>query len=142
MAEGKKKPIMIGIIVGSIVLAGAITLMTRAPRGEGLKSIPEEKMMWMTCRNDTCGANYEMQMREYYRQREEIQKQSGAMSMSVPALICEKCSEESLYKAFKCQKCELIFEGGAKRGDYEDRCPKCGYSDIKRGRDEKAAGGG
>lgn len=139
MDEGKKKPIMIGVIVGSVVLAGAITFMARGPSSEGLNSIPAEKMIWVTCRNDKCGANYEMQMREYYGQMEDIQKQSGAMMMMAPPLICEKCNEESIYKAFKCPKCGAIFEGNIKKGDFEDRCPKCGSSEIERRRKEKAA---
>jgi hypothetical protein len=141
MDEDKKKPVMIGLIVGSIVLAGVITVMTRDSGSEGLKGIPEGRMQWVTCRNDKCGTNYEMQMREYYRQLEENQKQSVAMMLAAPALICEKCGEESIYKAFKCLKCELIFEGNIKRGDFEDRCPKCGYSDIKKRREDAAGGG-
>ena len=71
MDEGKKKTIMIGIIIVSLVLAGVVTVMTRSADRNGLDSIPEEKMIWVTCRNEKCGANYEMPMREYYRQLEE-----------------------------------------------------------------------
>ncbi len=142
MDEDKKKPIMIGIIVGSLALAGAVTFMTRDSGSKGINSIPKEKMMWVICRNDKdkCEANYEIQMREYYRQIENIQRQREVMTVESPALICEKCNKESLYKAFKCQKCKLVFEGNIKRGDFGDRCPnpKCGYSDIERGRREKA----
>ena len=141
MDEDKKKPLMIGLIVGSIVLAGVVTFMTRGPSSEGLKGIPEGKIQWVTCRNDKCGTNYEMQMREFYRQLEVIQKESKTMMMTVPALICEKCNEKSVYKAFKCLECEEIFEGNIKRGDFADRCPKCGYSDIKIRREKAAAGG-
>ncbi|MHC4213814.1 MAG: hypothetical protein ACYSWP_10625 [Planctomycetota bacterium] len=139
MDEDKKKPLMIGLIVGSIVLAGVITFMTGGSESQGLKGIPEGKIQWVTCRNDKCGANYEMQMREFYRQLEELTKKNTSMTLMSPALICEKCNEESIYKAFKCLECETVFEGNIKRGDFEDRCPKCGYSDIKIRR-EKAAG--
>ena len=124
-----------------MVLAGVVTVMTRSAGRKGPDSIPEEKMIWVTCRNEKCVANYEIPMREYYRQLEEAVKQSGTMTLMAPALICEKCNEESLYKAFKCLKCELVFEGSAKKGQFEDTCPKCGYSDIERLRKEKAAGG-
>ena len=142
MDEDKKKPIMIGLIVGSIVLAGVVTMMTRDTGSEGINSIPEGKIQWVTCRNDKCGTNYEMQMREYYRQLDEATKKSSTMMMVASALICEKCGEESIYKAFKCVKCAEVFEGNIKKGDFEDRCPKCAYSDIKRRRDENVAGGG
>ena len=133
---------MIGLIVGSLVLAGAITLWTSGSGSEGLKGIPEDEMQWVTCRNKDCGTNYEMQKRKYYGQLDEIQKQSKEMLLLTPPLICEKCGKESLYKAFKCLKCELVFEGPIKRGDYEDRCPKCAYSDSERRRKEKAAANG
>jgi ribosomal protein L40E len=116
--------------------------MTRDSGSEGVDGISQDKIQWVTCRNGKCEANYEMQMREYYRQLEEIGKKSNTMMMVSPALICEKCGEESIYKAFKCIKCETVFEGNIKRGDFADRCPKCGYSDIKIKREENAAGGG
>ena len=87
---------MIGVIVGSLALAGAITFMAGGSGSEGLKGIPEDKTQWVTCRNDKCGENYEMKMRDYYGQMEELSKKGTSMMLVAPALTCQKCNEESI----------------------------------------------
>ncbi|MHC4617728.1 MAG: hypothetical protein ACYTEQ_08230 [Planctomycetota bacterium] len=137
MDESKKKPIMIGVIVVCLVAAGAIALKSRR-RNEGIPKHFAKEMTWVLCRNPNCKAEYEITKMDYYKY---IEKHADPRSMMAPALPCQECNEESVYQAAKCEKeeCGVVFEVGWKRGDYEDRCPKCGHSAIERRRREAAA---
>jgi predicted Zn-ribbon and HTH transcriptional regulator len=80
-------------------------------------------MWWVKCGNPDCNTEYEMDMKDFI--------DSGGISK---ALTCQKCSEESIFKAVKCEKCGLVFFSGSVRGDYTDRCPECGYSETEESR--------
>jgi hypothetical protein len=144
MDEGKKKTVMIGIIVASLVVAGAVTIMSRSGDRGGIETIPEDATLWVTCRNDECSLNYEMQKREYYTQLDAAQKMNPDIVLVAPPLTCTKCSKPSLYLAYKCEKCGTVFEGNQFRGDFVDKCPGsgCGFSAIEQGRKDAAAAGG
>ncbi len=135
MEERKKKPIMLGVIVVCLVLAGAIAYMNR-PKRSGLDSIPSGQMIWVKCANSDCGAEYQIDRKGYLEYKE---KHQNPMSLSAPPLVCEKCEKKSVFKAVKCEKCGLIFVYGAAPKGFADRCPECGYSKIeeqrKRGRE-------
>jgi hypothetical protein len=135
MDESKKKPIMIGVIVICLVAAGAIALKSRK-KNEGIPERFKKEMTWVKCRNPNCKAEYEITKMDYYKY---IEGHADPRSMMAPALPCEKCGEEGVYLAAKCGECGLVFEVGWKRGDYEDRCPKCGHSNIETQRKEAAA---
>ncbi len=125
MEDSKKKPIMVAVIIGCITLAIVITAMTR--KGSDDLSAFEGRLTWVQCRNPECKAEYEMGLRTYY----EIMKEESATNPSMfvtPPLVCKECEKESLYKALKCEGegCGLVFESGTVKGDYSDRCPKCG----------------
>jgi hypothetical protein len=143
MEEGKKKPVMISVVVICLVVAVAVTIMTRPETKQGIKSIDADKTTWVKCRNETCQAEYEMGLREYYYAMEDAQKEDPSMLMEA-VLTCKQCSEPSVFQAAKCAKCGLVFEVGWKRGDFQDRCPKpdCGYSQIEQDRKAAAGGGG
>jgi predicted RNA-binding Zn-ribbon protein involved in translation (DUF1610 family) len=137
MDESKKKPIMIGVIVVCLVAAGLIAYQS----GGGKVGKPtrfKKEPTWVICRNPNCKAQYEISKWDYF---DYIEKNADPRSMMAPALPCEECGEESVYRAAKCEKeeCGLVFEVGWKRGDYEDRCPKCGHSQIERERKDAAA---
>lgn len=136
MEESKKKPIMIGVIVVCAVAAVGITVLSRSGGRQGIESIPADEMVWLKCRNDKCEAEREVTLREYYRMVEEKQKENPGVLIT-PPLVCHACGEDSTHKAAKCAECGLVFETGWKRGDFEDRCPKCDYSQIEV--DRKAA---
>jgi hypothetical protein len=136
MEESKKKPIMIAVIVVCLAAAGAITWKTTSKKRYTLDEIPDDRMSWVKCRNPDCGAEYQIRLKDYYRY---IEEHGDPSVMMVPALICKTCEEESVYAAVKCEKCETVFEKGWKRGDFEDRCPKCDYSKIETDRREAAA---
>jgi phage FluMu protein Com len=142
MEESKKKPIMVGIIVGCVVVAGAITYFTRSGRGRG--GIPDEfadRYTWMSCRNPDCGNSWEMNLKEYWEMVEKFRIENPGV-LENPAATCPKCNEPSGYESVKCEKCELVFEKGSVPRDFEDRCPKCKFSKIEQQRAEKAASRG
>jgi len=138
MEEGTKKPIMIGIIVVCVAVAGFIFYRTRphAPR------IPEEfknEMIWVKCANPDCGECYQVNKYDFYKENEDYCIEHN--TQIAPPPVCRKCGKRSIYEAVKCPKCGEVFIKGWKRGDYEDRCPKCGYSQIEVNRKNKMAGG-
>ena len=135
MEESKKKPIMIAVIVVCLGVAGAVTYVTRSG-DKGINSIAPDKTTWVICRAPDCEASYEMNLREYF---EYLEEHGDPRSPIPPALICEKCGQESVYRAIKCAKCDLVFERGTVERTFADQCPKCGYSQIRE--DRKAAAG-
>ena len=142
MEESKKKPVMIGVIVGCLVLAGAITYFTRSGGGGGIPEEFGQKSTLMLCRNPDCENSWEMNLKEYYEMVEKFRIENPTL-MADPAAICPKCGEESGYQAVKCEKCGLVFEKGSSGPrDFEDRCPKCKFSKIEQQRAERAASRG
>lgn len=125
MEEGKKKMIMIGIIVACIVAAIIITVATHSGGTEGgIDTLRHgEAMFWMKCRNPKCESTWQMDMKDYF---DYIEKHR--VGMTVPGVVCTKCGEDKGYRAEKCEKCGFIFERGAVANDLPDRCPKCNYS--------------
>lgn len=122
---------MIGVIVACLVAAGVITYKTRSG-GSGTK-VFRGQPIWVQCGNPDCGAEYQMDKAEYFDTIEALVRQNP-MVMQTPALVCEKCGEESVYRAEKCPKCGTVFfRGAVGRGDFADRCPdpKCGYSESE-----------
>lgn len=127
MEEGKKKAIMIGVVVVCLVLAGTITYFRTVGAQEGFSAYAGE-MIWVVCTNQDCNAQYSMDKQVFY---EEVKKRSKRSSTSV--LTCKECSEDSIYKAIKCEKCEAVFFEGAVSGEgiLGDTCPECGHSAFK-----------
>jgi len=122
----KKKPIMIGIIVLSFVLAITITIMTRSSGEKGiLKAIDPGLMIWGKCRNPDCGAVYEISLKEHaFFSSQNRDPETGI----VPGMVCKECEDQAVYRIEKCDKCEAAFERGSVPEDFSDRCPECGYS--------------
>lgn len=112
----------------------------KASSSERAAGIPEHfarQSVWLKCRNPACQAEYQFNKRQYYQLMEKHRIEHPG-SPGVPALVCEKCGEQSAYQAAKCPKCGLVFEKGWKQADFEDRCPKCGHSKIEAARKEAA----
>ena len=124
MKEGKKKPIKIAIIIVCLGLAGAIAFMSR-PGRSGLDSVPRGQMIWVKCGNPDCGAEYQIDNKDYW---EYIEKHRNPMSLSVPPLTCRGCEKKSIFRAVKCEKCGLIFFHGTNQTSFADTCPECGFS--------------
>jgi DNA-directed RNA polymerase subunit RPC12/RpoP len=124
MEEGKKKAIMITIIVVCLAAAGAITYVTRRKGLGDIHSIQPGTMIWIKCRNPKCENEWQMDAREYY----DYLEANRVADMTRPAIVCPKCGEESGYIALKCPKCGAVFEKGSVPNAPSDKCPKCGYS--------------
>ena len=135
MEHNRKKTAMICIIVGCLALAGFITYRnSRGPR-TGVTSIKRGELIWVKCNNPNCGAEYQMDKRDFY---EYVEKHMGPMDLVEPPLICKECGEKSAYKAVKCEKCRHTFFYGSIRNDFTDRCPKCRYSKDEHDRQTMA----
>lgn len=135
MEEGKKKMIMIGLVVACIAAAVIVTVMSRSGSSVGgINSMKRgEAMFWIKCRDPKCENTWQMDKKDYYDYMEKHR-----VGTTAPALVCPKCGAGSGYRAEKCEKCEFIFERGTSN-DLADRCPKCGYSKLEAAR--KKAGG-
>ncbi|MFC1604309.1 hypothetical protein ACFL5F_04700 [Planctomycetota bacterium] len=141
MEDSKKKPIMIGVIVVCLVIAGLVTFARRGGGGGGIDGIPDDKMTWVKCNNPSCKAEYEMSEKQYHK---DLQERFNPMARSTPALACEKCGKDSAYQAFKCPNpsCGTVFiRGIAGQNDFNDRCPKCKQSETEEIRKKRLAGG-
>ncbi len=140
MEEGKKKPIMIGVIVACLVLAALVTFSRRGGGGGGIEDISEEEMIWVKCNNPNCKTEYEMGKKAYF---EYIQEHMDPMAMVAPPVVCKSCGEGSVYRAEKCQgpDCGIVFFRGSVPNDFADRCPECGRSETEEIRKRRAVGG-
>ena len=137
MEDSKKKPIMIGVIVACLVLAGIITYATRSKEEGGIASLKRgQEMFLIKCRNPDCEHEWQMDMKDYFVYMKEHQ---DPMSMTAPAIVCPECGEESGYRAVKCEKCGLVFERGTVPNDFVDRCPECKYSKTEESRKKARA---
>ena len=129
MEESKKKPIMIGVIIVCFLLAAVIAYKYSFSPEESGKEVFTGQLLWVKCSNTDCGEAYQMDKKGYFDSIEEIIRQNPMSMMETPALVCEKCGKESVYRAEKCPKCEVtFFRGATGRGDFADRCPECGHS--------------
>jgi len=140
MEDSKRKPIMIGVAVICLIVAGLITFARRGDGGGGLDSIPDDQMTWVKCANPKCKAEYKMSEKQYIKAI--VEKSSNLVMRTTPPLTCEKCGEDSLYKAYKCANpsCGIVFiRGIAGQNDLEDRCPKCGQSEMEEIRKKRLA---
>ena len=139
MEDSKKKPIMIGVAVICLIVAGLITFARRGDGGGGLDSIPDDQMTWVKCNNPACKAEFEMSEKQFLIQMRE---RLNPVVRTQPPLTCEKCGKDSLYKAHKCANpsCGIVFiRGIAGQNDLEDRCPKCGQSEMEEIRNKRLA---
>jgi hypothetical protein len=138
MEESKKKPIMIGVIVVCLIVAGLVTFARRGGSGTGIDSIPDEKMTWVKCNNPSCKAEYEMSEKEFFK---EMEGRFNPMARTTPALTCKECGKDSLFRAVKCPYCDTVFFRDSVPNDLFDRCPKCGKSATEESRKQRLSGG-
>ena len=129
MEEGKKKSVMIAVIIACIAAAGVITYVSSSGGGGGIETIERGELMWVKCGNPDCGAEYQIDQRDYFEYIKEHQK-----GLVRPPMVCEKCGEESIFRAEKCNKCGAVFFYEAVAEDLPDRCTECGYSQIEEDR--------
>jgi len=53
-------------------------------------------------------------------------------------LTCPKCGKKTFLSAFKCKQCGEVFIPFDQRGKFDDKCPKCGYSQSAERRAKEA----
>jgi len=134
-----KNTIYVIVIVLCIALAVLIFLKTQSGGPGGIETIKRgEELYWVKCRNPKCNAEYQMDKKDYYEQIEEKMR-ANPMSMVTPPLLCKQCSEQSVLRAIKCEKCGLVFLYGANPADFADRCPECKHSKTEADRKARAA---
>ena len=130
MDEDKKQKVMIGILVGCLVLAGIITLVTNRDKlgNRGGATGP----LTMLCINNECNADFELSLDEMKEQMEQMNSYNE-MLMDNPIFVCPECSKRSAYRAIICSQCDTMFVP-IQNNDYRDRCPDCGYSKAEERR--------
>jgi len=140
MEESKKKPVMIIVIVVCLGAAGAIFWGTGGGSGDTIDSISNEEMIWVKCNNPACKAEYQTSKKAYFKYVEE---HANPMAPTAPPMVCEKCGEQSVFRAEKCMNpdCGIVFLRGTVPNDFPDRCPECGRSETEEIRKKRKAGG-
>ena len=140
MEDSKKKPVMIGVIVVCLGVAGLVFKMSSGDDG-GIGSISDDEMRWVKCNNPACKAEYEVSLKKYYK---DLQENMNPNPMAAaPALTCKECTKRSLFGAEKCADtdCGIVFIEGISGQEYSaDRCPDCGQSEIEEIRKRRLAG--
>jgi DNA-directed RNA polymerase subunit RPC12/RpoP len=126
MEENTKRVVMIVVVVACFALAGVIVYETRS--GGGGLSVKSGSMIWLKCNNPACGNEFPMQEKEYLKL---IKGKLVVGLQVVPPLVCPKCSQESAYRAFKCEKCGKVFFPNTVQGKFDDICPGCGFSKVE-----------
>ncbi len=119
------------IIVVCLATAGGIIFTTRsASQNVG---IPSSQQTWVKCLN--CGDAHQMALKNYWKQLGA--KMSAKKGM---LLTCTKCGKDAVVEAFKCPKCgEISRKGSMGATGYDDRCPKCNFSQLEAEAEAKAA---
>jgi hypothetical protein len=142
MANKNKKLTMIAIIVVCLAAAAAITYKKDADYRQqssepaGIETIDPNDMLWVKCTNPDCEAEYQTGKRAYFQYLQDnqpppdqfIAMMTDPNTRSVPGLVCNECTQETVYRAEKCDKCALVFVRGSVRHDFADRCTACQYS--------------
>lgn len=127
-----KNKLYVIIIVLCLVVAVWIFIRSRSHGGAGYEIFAGESI-YIKCDNPECGAVYQMDQKDYFKQREEKTQANRVPGMrpTVPPITCRECGKEAAFRAVKCEKCEHVFFYGARKGTgpgFADRCPKCGFS--------------
>lgn len=104
-----------------------------AGSGGGIEGISPEEMIWAKCNNPACKAEYQTSKKGYFKYVEE---HANPMAPSAPPMVCEKCGEQSVFRAEKCMNpdCGIVFFRGSVPNDFPDRCPKCKQSATEESR--------
>jgi len=78
-----------------------------------------------------------MSMKAYFKY---VEKHADPMSPTAPVMVCEKCGEQSVFRAEKCGNpdCGIVFLRGSVPNDFADRCPKCNHSETEERRKQRA----
>jgi DNA-directed RNA polymerase subunit M/transcription elongation factor TFIIS len=129
MDEDVKKKVSIGIAIGFIVVAAAITYMTSMGGSKGPEALGQIQFL---CINPQCNNAFEASGDEIDRQKKE-----GISMGDMPPTKCPKCGQNSAFVAIKCEKCGNVFIPNYRNTKEYDKCPKCGYSKEEQSTQKK-----
>lgn len=127
MEEGKKKQILIGVVVICLVVAAVMAFSGGEPDGTSTSRF-KGKQVWIKCANEECAAEYQMDKEQYFI---ALRENMDPQVIGIPGLPCKECDEPSIYRAIKCAKCEMVFFKGESGPGKIDECPDCGYSESR-----------
>ena len=137
MDDDKKKQLMIGIIIACIALAIGITVYTNTGSGKA-----EKRKIFILC--SECNESFELSREEFTQKMQQAAGEGGMGPMGQmgpigpmgppPVLTCSGCGKDTAQMATKCKSCDAVFIQNfqaAAEGDYPDKCPVCGHSEIE-----------
>jgi phage FluMu protein Com len=129
------------VIIAVCIIGAVVVFVHRGSGSGGTDSIAEGKTTWVKC--GKCNQSYEMSEKQYWKELEAKAKANPSPIPVAMPLTCQKCGQDAVRKAFKCEKCGEVFFANSVQGDLEDRCPKCKHSAIeaKREATKKARAG-
>jgi predicted RNA-binding Zn-ribbon protein involved in translation (DUF1610 family) len=111
------------IIVVCLTVTGIVLRAAHSDHG-----IPNSLQTWVKCLN--CGDTHQMSLKSFWKQQRA--RRSSGNGPPSPFLTCAKCGKDAVVEAFKCPKCgEISRRGSAGPTGYDDRCPKCGFSQLE-----------
>ncbi len=123
MAENQKNIVLVVIVA---ICLGAAVYSFVNKKDSTTDSIQKMRgsEIWVKCRE--CDTSYTMDKAEYF----DFIRQ--ATTVQTPALTCQECGKDSVYRAVKCGQCGEVFFYGTNQVDYADRCPHCNYSESEQ----------
>jgi DNA-directed RNA polymerase subunit RPC12/RpoP len=133
MDEAKKKKITLAIAIVCILGAAFVTFRNVfKPDNSGIDGLKPGVMFLMKCNNPDCGHKYEIDRKEFYEHAQKF-----PMAGQIPPMACPKCNKASAFHVYRCAKCGNEFFAVSSK-DYEDRCPKCSFSQMEQDRIDAA----
>jgi hypothetical protein len=102
VVDESKKPVMIGVVVVCIALAGFITYRTYfkgsgSGSGAGLTGAPGAAV-WVKCQNPTCNNENQMLETDFVKELDEARAEGATGKNSEIALKCNACGKQTLYQ--------------------------------------------
>lgn len=134
MQKPKTQILTVLAVAAALVLAIA-TLRALRQKPQPTRHPEPRDVLWVKCRDPNCAAEYLVLMKEYHTY---VQEHTDPTSLVPPPLVCTHCGLKSIYRAFKCAKCDLVSFTDSVPDDFADRCPNCGYSQIEVDRNKAA----
>ncbi len=120
------------VVIAVCIIGAVVVFISRRGGNKGVDQLSDTEMVWVKCRK--CNQGYQMGLKQYYRELEDKNRaHPSGMPVALP-LTCQKCGQDGIVKAYKCEKCGEVFFANSVPADYEDRCPKCKNSATEASR--------
>lgn len=99
--DESKKPIMIGVVVVCLAVAGFVTYRTYfkgsgGSSGGGLSGVPGAAV-WVKCQNPNCKSESQILETDFIKLIEEARAAGATGKNSEIALKCRSCGKQTLY---------------------------------------------